>query len=92
MRRRKMMVAAVMDQDNNMRTHGGSDLAALSERNEVLVGELQGKVTQLRMQVFQLANRAATLREEVARAEMEAEASRSKQPGSAEDRTWWRKW
>ena len=87
-----MIVAAVMDQNNNMRTYGGSDLAALSERNEVLVGELQSKVTQLRTQVFQLANRAATLREEVARAEMEAEANRHKHPNCLDDRTWWKRW
>lgn len=86
------MVTAVMEQDNGMRAHGGSNLAALSERNEVLVGELQEKVTQLRMQVFQLANRAATLREEVARVELQAEANRHKQPNGTVDRTWWKRW
>ncbi len=83
------MVAAIMDRDNRANTRRSSDLAALSERNEVLVGELQSKVTQLRMQVFQLANRAATLREQVERAEMQV-----RQYESVEDpkgSRWWRR-
>jgi len=86
------MMTTIMDRDKHAHTHGSSDLAALSERNEALVGELQSKVTQLRMQVFQLAHRDATLREEAAEAEVKAEAYKRNRPDGLDERPWWMRW
>ncbi|MDA1036346.1 MAG: hypothetical protein O3B65_05630 [Chloroflexi bacterium] len=60
------------------------------EENQKLVKELQDTIVQLRMQVYNLANRAAILKDEVARFELQI-AKYREQERERPQKAWWKR-